>query len=83
MAITRRLALASAAAAASLGLGATLAAAQERYPRIRNAMREIEDAKRELEAAGHDFGGHKADAIRACDNAIQQLRIALAAAPRR
>jgi hypothetical protein len=29
-------------------------------------------------AAPHDFGGHKADAIRATDDAIKQLNFALA-----
>jgi hypothetical protein len=36
-----------------------------------------------MEAAPHDFGGHKADAIRATDEAIKQLNFALAYRERR
>jgi hypothetical protein len=48
----------------------------ERHPHIRGAIRELEEAKRELQAAAHDFGGHRADALRACDEAIHQLQLA-------
>ncbi len=48
------------------------------HPRIAKAIHELEDAIAYIKAAPHDFGGHKADAIRASENALQQLRLALA-----
>ena len=48
------------------------------HPRIAAAIRELEDAIRYMEAAPHDFGGHKAAAIRDSRLAVEQLRKALA-----
>ncbi len=48
------------------------------HPRIAKAIRELEDAIAYMEAAPHDFGGHKAEAIRASRDAVVQLRKALA-----
>lgn len=58
----------------------TLTAQNERamHPRIAKAIAALKDARAYLEAAPHDFGGHKADAIRATDEAIKQLNFALA-----
>jgi hypothetical protein len=58
----------------------TLSAQNERamHPRIAKAIAALKDAKAYMEAAPHDFGGHKADAIRASDEAIRQLNFALA-----
>ncbi|MGH7090384.1 MAG: hypothetical protein ACREFQ_15920 [Stellaceae bacterium] len=77
--LSRRAAIAS-AAVAGLGLaGCQVAEAQRReaHPRIRQAIRALEDAKTDLQQAAHDFGGHRADALRACDEAIRQLQLAL------
>ena len=52
-------------------------AKHEKHPHIRAAIRELEGAKKELKEAAHDFGGHREDALRAADNAIEQLRKAL------
>lgn len=49
----------------------------ERHPHIRAAIKELQEAKRELETAAHDFGGHRVEAIEAIDNAIKQLHQAL------
>ena len=49
----------------------------EPHPHIRAAIRELREARRELQTAAHDFGGHKAEAIEAVDNAIRQLEEAL------
>jgi len=49
----------------------------EPHPRIRAAIKELQEAKAELQAAPHDFGGHRADAVVAVDKAIEQLRLAL------
>jgi hypothetical protein len=50
---------------------------RERHPHIRAAIRELREAKRELEKADHDFGGHRAEALKASDRAIEQLEKAL------
>jgi hypothetical protein len=47
------------------------------HPRIRKAIHEIEDAVAYMEAAPHDFGGHKAAAIKASREAVEQLKLAL------
>ena len=44
---------------------------------IRGAIQALERAKGEMQAASNDFGGHKADALAACDAAIAQLKLAL------
>lgn len=49
----------------------------EHHPHIRSAIRELQDAKRELQTAAHDFGGHRVEALRACDEAIHQLQLAI------
>jgi hypothetical protein len=60
--------------------GETLLAQNERamHPRLANAIAALKDARAYLEAAPHDFGGHKSQAIRATDDAIRQLNLALA-----
>jgi hypothetical protein len=65
---------------AVLATGLTLFAQNERamHPRIAAAITAIRDARAYLVAAPHDFGGHKEEAVRACDNAIKQLNLALA-----
>jgi hypothetical protein len=47
------------------------------HPAIRAAIGALERAKAEMQAAAHDFGGHRVDALAACDAAIAQLRLAL------
>lgn len=47
------------------------------HPRIRAAITELQEARRELEAAGHDFGGRRKEAIDTIDNALKALREAL------
>ena len=69
-------------AAASLGLvdvgsSAAQEREKERHPHIHAAVRELREAKRELEKADHDFGGHRVEAIKAIDHAIVQLEKAL------
>jgi hypothetical protein len=48
------------------------------HPRIAAAIDALKDARAYMVEAPHDFGGHKDGAIRACDNAIRQLQLALA-----
>jgi len=67
---------------AASGLAALLARpgralAAERYPRIRAAIRELKDARKELEEGAKIFGGHRAKAVKVVDDAIDQLQKAL------
>jgi hypothetical protein len=57
-----------------------LSAQNERamHPRIARAIEALRDARAYMAEAPHDFGGHKAEALRATDNAIRQLNFALA-----
>ena len=48
------------------------------HPRIATAIDALKDARAYMKEAPHDFGGHKAEAIRATDEAIKQLNFALA-----
>jgi hypothetical protein len=50
---------------------------REPHPEIRKAIAALERAKKDMQLANHDFGGHRADALVACDKAIEQLRLAL------
>jgi hypothetical protein len=62
------------------GFGASSAEAKldkERHPHIRAALRELREAKLQLDKTDHDFGGHRKEAVRAVDVAIIQLEKAL------
>ena len=47
------------------------------HPNIAKAIDALDVAIRDLKKAPDDFGGHKADAIRASEEAVRQLRAAL------
>jgi hypothetical protein len=47
------------------------------HPEIRDALASLRHAREHLEHAAHDFGGHRADALHATDEAIRQLEICL------
>jgi hypothetical protein len=49
----------------------------EPHPEINAAIRALERAKLHLQQAAHDFGGHRVEAIRAIDAALEQLKLAL------
>jgi hypothetical protein len=53
------------------------ASAGERHPEIHEAIHALEKAKKHMEEAAHDFGGHRKEALEACERAIHQLRLAL------
>jgi len=50
---------------------------KEKHPHIRLAIHELREAKKELETAEHDFGGHRVEAIEAINVALKQLEKAL------
>jgi hypothetical protein len=51
--------------------------ANERHPKIHQAIAALEAAKVDMQRADHDFGGHRKAALEECDKAIGQLRLAL------
>jgi hypothetical protein len=53
------------------------AAAVEHHPHIHAAIHELKDARKDLKDADHDFGGHREDAVKAIDVAIEQLEVCL------
>jgi hypothetical protein len=55
----------------------TAADAAADHPRLVQSLKELKETIAYLQAAPNDFGGHKADAIAACKEAIVQIRKAL------
>jgi hypothetical protein len=49
----------------------------ERHPHLRRSLHELREARKELQTADHDFGGHRVKAIEAIDVAMKQLEVAL------
>ena len=47
------------------------------HPEIHAAIDSLRHAREHLEHAAHDFGGHRVEAIRAIDDAINQLQVCL------
>jgi hypothetical protein len=66
-----------AAAPAAPPKGPAPTAAPEPHPEIRAAIASLRRAQDHLKEAPNDFGGHRADALKATDEAIQQLQICL------
>ena len=63
--------------AAALQPIAEPAASPEPHPEIRMAIGSLRRAKAHLEAAAHDFGGHRVEALKGADEAIHQLELCL------
>jgi len=76
VAIALPLAVTSTVRAESPGISIELGG-RERHPELHEALRALEKAKRHLKEAKHDFGGHREAALRACEDAIIQLQLAL------
>ena len=47
------------------------------HPHIHHALHELRHAAKQLEEAKHDFGGHRAAALRDANQAIRQLELCL------
>jgi hypothetical protein len=47
------------------------------HPEIRDALEALRRARKHIEEGAHDFGGHRADALRATDEAIHQLELCM------
>jgi hypothetical protein len=66
------------AGVALLGPGVSRARAEE-HPRLRAALYEMRHAVTELKEASHDFGGHRAKAVSALEEGVDQVEKALKA----
>ncbi len=49
----------------------------ERHPEIRKAMRNLEQAKNNLQNAAHDFAGHREKAMDLTQQALAECKLAL------
>ena len=47
------------------------------HPEIRDAIASLRKAKERMRHAAHDFGGHRAEALRVTDEAIRELEVCL------
>lgn len=59
------------------------AQAVEKHPHIREAIRALRDARGELREGARVFGGHRETALKAVDDAVEQLEKALEFANRK
>lgn len=50
---------------------------REKHPEIDAAITHLREAKRNLEHAAHDFGGHRITALKHIDEALEECRLAL------
>jgi hypothetical protein len=50
--------------------------AAEEHPEMQAALRSLQDARKHLEKAGHDFGGHRQAALNHVDAAIEEMHAA-------
>lgn len=51
-----------------------------KFPKLHQALHELREARKELKDAPHEFGGHRAKALRGVEDAIKQIEAALIAA---
>jgi hypothetical protein len=63
--------------AACLAPAGTVCAGGKPHPHLHQALYELREARGELNAAPHDFGGHRKAAVGAVDAAIRELEQAL------
>jgi len=75
--VTRRTALTTAAMSGVALVAGVSSAQAEPHPKIKQAIHALESARDDMKHAAHDFGGHREDALRACDEALRQLHLAL------
>lgn len=56
----------------------TQTAGQEKHPVMRKSIRQLENVKQELQNdASRDFDGHRANALKLVDQAIEQLKLGI------
>ena len=74
MTTTYRKTLIAGAFGATLALGAAIGVAVADQPLMHNALDNLRDARRNLEHADHDKGGHREAALGLVDQAITQVQ---------
>jgi hypothetical protein len=60
-----------------VGRGAIATASAEPQPQMVLALEKLEAAKTHLQAASHDKGGHRAKAVKATQEALDEVRTAI------
>ena len=63
--------------AAGLMLGVPGARAQQDNPELVDAQHDLESAKSHLQAASHDYGGHRKNAVEHVNKALEQIKMGL------
>ncbi len=76
---TKALIVAAVAGAAAAPLAIAMEAHQDQQPHMTAALTHLQEAKKELEAAAPDKGGHRAEAIKAVDSAIHHTQAGIKA----
>ncbi len=79
MDVTRRDAAVTIGAALAAGLMLGSKDAEADCPNIVKAIAALQLAQGDLQRAAHDFGGHRADALKAVNNALDQMGLCLQA----
>ena len=77
--LVRHHVLVVAAASALIGAGCAAAVSYAAQPHMQNALGALQSARNELQVAEHDKGGHRVNALRFVDSAINEVRAGLAA----
>ena len=52
----------------------------EEHPDMVAAQQALESARQHLQAAGHEYGGHRAKAVERVNQALEQIKLGLASA---
>ena len=55
------------------------AARADEHPQMTAAQQALESARQQLQAAGHEYGGHRAKALEKVNQALEQVRLGLTA----
>jgi hypothetical protein len=79
MKMKARAPLAAAVVVAAIGLGYGIGLSQPHQPRMENALTDLKMARGELQAALHDKGGHRVNALNLTNQAIGEVEAGIAA----
>jgi len=61
----------------TLNMPARAGAPPEKHPEIQAAINHLRQAKKNLEKGAHDFKGHRAEALKHTNAALEECRLAL------
>jgi uncharacterized membrane-anchored protein YhcB (DUF1043 family) len=54
-----------------------LVMANGKHPHMEKARHHLEQAKQQLSEAAHDYNGHRSEAVRFVDQALEQIRVGI------